>query len=1326
MSTNASKYSENYIQQQVIDYLEKDGALCDYYSKYYKEKETYEGGVGDRQAFKNYNDRINKYHNILKALTGEERANVYESIPAIDFTRPEFTSFYYTYNIVTDSATGQTTINNDEIIPIPNIGDNSAIELIEEGDKYTINRALMGEKVAEHFYNTTSLTSDCYDVQVSPYLLEEDKYEYIYCGVLSPKTFKDGVYTDDIRVTDMLYYPVSASASMYFNSDTPRMYGIYNNVYLEGKPCLVDVLQSDESLDSTRRVTTNIVLNADCHWTPYNENAEEITGFKTGIKHEDSAEFSDVNIVSELESKDSIEYKYFGHYQLNLDVGDFIVAIPSNAYTLSSTKLIIFKKNNTDNTETATYPYETAYFNSYTTRFYEDSDFNVAVNPSADKYINKYFVNINDETVSGVYCYSDLTTAFSKVEVESIDKTSKTVTLKKSKNPYTCYVLYVQGFNKDLNSFSSSSGYDPASMFTKVSAGDKMPSELMSDFIYEKLKDYICVEVNYLAGASGLLAGYFSVPYSTSASVNADVVNEWSFYNQRQTALSYGVDIDIGAKYYSGHLLNRGKMISSPLRLTSKDSIGSKDYNTLLAEGIKGKATLLYEKILALGNIYDKIFSNYQVEDNISFYISRNTIQKVITQDNFKDGTLYYKDRFKRTNTESPVDIEDIYTYIRTWQNYLKGDTLTIDLNADAVVCLSAQNKTEGSGIFISGNKSSSGSTLNDFSIIRKEINKDTIEGGSPAIIAFYYISQSSSKWWGAHSYTRFSRLYTSLYTPWDLLRCKNSDNTNLLIFPSEKKYFPEEAILISRNDLRLEKDKPCFLHKDGKLLGFYVKDSIAITPSSIRKINIKENGSVIQSVDLNNVTILSNMELLDDEYSDSTALKKKYYNGWKYMLDKNKDCYIYKLTCLTCKEIQKNFVFYDEDNEPIEISDMSSYGKMLPLSYAVNSNDTLFKGKKVLSDDGEYCVYAINADNRNDFYSLEGFNIFSGVPKYTLKENNCIITEPSLNDFLKYNFFDYARSFTNTFSHLISNSNGYPKDLVTGMMRDILSNWKFSSSSTNPILLKNLPDIFEGLLTMSRELHDLSNEGITIESNGRTLNLSRRNFQGLIDLIDKGVSVRKYDFKINIPNNIATADTSSGKTTACNTYMKSQLNNVSVAICNPDGTSWESGNKEYYTKNSIKSLNNIFNTLFVNSDILTNGSEMEGLCKQLDNCFGNNTQPFLSIGESVTSSGETVDNGASVESFREEILKNIAKVVTGVIQSVMIDNTTSKAQEALIQTKKEYSKYYTEESVNAGLTLTSDNKLSVDFSKLIPLKSQKSLLLSAYSRADFLGFFGL
>lgn len=1334
MSSNASKYSQNYIQKEVIDYLEKDGALCDYYSKYYKEKETYDGGVGDRQAFKNYNDKITKYQNILKILTGERRANIYESIPAIDFTNPNFTGFYYTYDIYTDSTTGQTIINNNEIVPIPKTEDKLAIDLIEEEDGYTINRALMGESIAEHFYNTTSLTSSSYDLQVSPYILEEGKYEYIYCGVLSPKTFKNGVYTDDIRVTDLLYYPVTSATSMYFNDDTPRMSGVFAE---DGSGYLVDVLQSDETLNGSLRITKNIVLNVDCGWTPYDENYNRITGYKTSIKHNDSVEFPDVPIVTAMENENSVEYQYFGHYQLNLDSGDFIVAIPANAYTLSSTKLIIFKRNNSDSNETVTSSYEKAYFNSYTTRFYEDSSFSVAVNPLSEKYKDKYIVAIGNETENGVYKYNNLTTSYIRIDVESIDTSAKTVTLKKIKNPYTCYILYIKGFNKDINSFDASGSYDPSALFTKVSAGDKMPDVLMEEFIYSKLYDYISVEVNYLAGASGLLSGYFSTPYTYTESANASNVTKWSFINERQTALEGGMDIDIGSKYFTGHLLNRGGIIASPLMLTSNDSLDNKSYTDLIADGIQGKATLYLKKLLSLGNIYDKVFKKYCVEDNAVFYKKRRTIGKAITSDNFKDGTLLFKDRFRRNNSESPVDLEDIYNFFRTWKTLLNGTTLTIDLDTTAVKYQSAMRKTEGAGIFISGSTNVSGSSMDDFYKVRNEIKRETIETGSPSIIAFYYISKQTSYWWGNGNYTRFNEMYTSIFTPWDLFRCKNKSNTNIIVFPSEKKYFPEEVVILSTKDLGLTKDKPCFLHNNGRLLGFYVKDIISILPSKIQTIDIKQDGQIIDrfNVESSGSTksgthkYFSRIQLLDDFYEEAKG-NSNYADSWEYLFKGNKDCYIYKLSCLNCSDLQKGLTFYDANNEPVVMSGLSSYSKFLPLSYATTSSQRLFKGKKIMSDDSDSCIYSVYPESRGDFAKLEGFDIMCGVPKYTYTDT-CKLAEPSSTKSENFGrlqirglfgFSNFAPKFLATFADMINNAQAFPQDILSGMLKDLLSNWKMSTSTTNPILLKDIPQIFDGLLQFSKELHDLTDTGITVESKGRLVTLSRGDFKKLIRLIDNGSNIRKYQFNIVPPSDLTTVDTSSGLTNACNSYMSSQLNKAVVGICNPNGSSWETeSGKEYYNKSSIYSLDNVFNNIFVSSESLSNVSEMEGLCNQLDHYFGNDTQAFLSIGESYTASGEKVDKGPSLETFREQIINSMAKVVTNVVTTVLkSDNPVEKAFNEL---KANYKNYYTSESVEDGISLQ-NNSVSIDWYKLIPLKDKKSLILDAYEKADRTLFF--
>ena len=114
-----NRYAKDYVQKTFVDSLEEDGALCDYYSKYYLEEETLKGGIGNRLAFKNYNDRISQFHNILKILTGERRANIYEALPAIDFMKPSNTSFLNTYPLTEKG------INPKEIIAISaSVGEN--------------------------------------------------------------------------------------------------------------------------------------------------------------------------------------------------------------------------------------------------------------------------------------------------------------------------------------------------------------------------------------------------------------------------------------------------------------------------------------------------------------------------------------------------------------------------------------------------------------------------------------------------------------------------------------------------------------------------------------------------------------------------------------------------------------------------------------------------------------------------------------------------------------------------------------------------------------------------------------------------------------------------------------------------------------------------------------------------------------------------------------------------------------------------------------------------------------------------------------------------
>ena len=1344
MSTISNKYSQSYIQKEVIDYLEKDGALCDYYSRYYKEQETYDGGVGDRKSFKSYNDKIIKYQNLLKILTGERRANIYEAIPAIDFLDPEYTSFYYTYPIETKSSSSKEVVNNT-IIPIPKEEGKSASTLLNEEDPYTINRALMGEKIAEHFYNTSDLISTAYDLQVSPYILNKENNKYVYQGVISLNSYEEGVSTKDLRITDLLYYPVTSSTSMYFNPVTPRICGVFAE---DGSNYLVDILQSDNFSDNNYIATNNIILNVDCGWNPVDREFKEITGYEKNIKHSDSSEFSGKTIITKVENEKSIEYNYYGHYQLNLDSGDYILAIPTNVYTLSGTKLLIFKKNNSESKVHSTYNYTTAYFNSYNNRFYENSDFSIAVNPNSEENKNKYFVPIEQENSENVYIYSELTTEYSKVNVISIDTTLKTITVEKSKNPYTCYVLYIQGFNKDINSLNTTNTYDPTSLFMKISKGDEMPTFLMEDAVFNILKVYIKVNVLYLSKASGLLSGYFSNPYEYSTSSNSCAVTKWSYVNEREKALANGMDIEIGSKYFSSHLLNRGSIISSPLRLTTKDSLEGKDYKELIAEGIKGKATLFYEKIKSLGDIYNNIFKEHKVSDNTELLKNYETLNRVMTYENFKDDSLMYKAKFKRENTDTSIGVDDILAYINAWSNILNGDTLTLDSNSQYTKSQVGVANLRWNDVWECWDTKYSGNTsVADFQKEIASFKNQSIENNS-TILTYFSVKYAT------YQETEKCDLYFSFYTPLELFKEKKNSTAenNILVFPSEKKYFPESPILLSKKDLGLSVGKPVFFHKDGKLLGFLVKKCVSVLPSKIEKIILKKEGNYEWEYNIKDILNITENNVINSSFTDENynstmdylsiplVVDENYkFKGtysydsarswisiseikkvWKNILQGERDCYVYILDCITSESFTSELDLYDMEDEKIEFSNNQSYTKFYPFSYAVNSEDRLFKGNKITDTNGS-SSYVVDTESRGDYQKLIGYGILCGVPNYFYKKSRMSYAygvKPlsylsKIRIYYNHDKIKEVNSFFSTFSSLLNDTQSLQQELVSSILIDLLSNWRISNSSVNPITLKELPQILEGLLSISKELHDLPSNGITIANRGRQLVLEKADFKNLISLIDKGETRRKYTILINKPT-VTTFSSYSSVEDTCNNYLKAVFNNMSISLCNPDGTSWDTEEgKEYLVRNSIYSLNTIFNTLFTKEQITF--LDLRTLCEQLDIAFGNDTEAFMSIGESTTVSGEKLDIGPSLNTLRERIISNLSDVLFNTIYTVIsktINNST--IQDSFTLLKKEYYYYYNKESVEKGVSFI-DGEIKVNWDVLIPNIKRRSTIARAY-----------
>ena len=174
--TEVEKQSSNFtVGKLLIDFLADDGVICNALNKEYDEQATYEGGLGNRQRFTIENDKITAYHQLLKILNGEWRANIHEAIPVIDFLNRGNTSIMNTY-LVEDGR-----VYADTIIPIP-ASANSVLQDIINNDPYTINRAVTGGEVAEHFYNSTGAMSES-NCLVSPPSESLANFAYVYKGI---------------------------------------------------------------------------------------------------------------------------------------------------------------------------------------------------------------------------------------------------------------------------------------------------------------------------------------------------------------------------------------------------------------------------------------------------------------------------------------------------------------------------------------------------------------------------------------------------------------------------------------------------------------------------------------------------------------------------------------------------------------------------------------------------------------------------------------------------------------------------------------------------------------------------------------------------------------------------------------------------------------------------------------------------------------------------------------------------------------------------------------------------------------------------------------
>lgn len=1204
MATNKTnnKYTKEYVQKTFVDSLEEDGALCDYYSKYYLEDETYKGGVGNRLTFKKYNDRITQFHHILQILTGERRANIYESLPAIDFMHPKNTSFLNTYPLTSGG------INPKEIVAVEASQGEDALYLIDKEDKYTINRALAGLPTAEYFYNTTDLVSSEYSLQVSPY---QGVCDYIYQGVITPKSMSKGVVSSKIRKSKLMYFKATAQATVYFNESAPNVDPEIKGI--DDKLAYFDRVENP--ITGKLESTEYIVLNSECGWSPAGMESKE--NLYTPIKHEG---------IPIVESVDPKYRDYIGHFSLNLDANDILIAIPKDSYTLGCSKILVLKYNDSAIPSIRKKEVTYAYYRKETGKFYADSGFTTLLVPETGKFYVDGNFKASDEyytydtvtssyvrsTKNGleeqlVYFSDDKLTAYTDFALTQVVTPSPTILYKDglackqvaySYNPetlllsidrsatleeghtlkilntfpfisfekalyakytvapseYTCYVLYIDSFD---------SGFSLSSSFSEIEVGESLNSLAENKCVLDVLNKYLSIDKNYVASAPGLLDGFFCEPVEYKDTMTSRKVTKWKFVNEVRDAQKKGMSIDVGSKYYEGHLLGRGNLMESPLKLTPHDKV---------PEGVsyQGKFELIYDKLLDF-NIRDFIKNRAEVASwtNPSTAPYLYKVTSVVTKFNYIDGTkvkdsskkdlggstnkidMYYPKKFY-IDDESLIDINNIDLYIDYFDKAFdeNSHTLYLDLQDTEYIASSyrfLRNKegscgSEGSPEHKEGQDY--GSDVQNRSLLtekystcfRVSYDVHVKKDGKTYVDAFEDL--------GISMITPRELFRTSRYSVWktyedslfsSFSRNIGTNNDITVVFPEYNKYFPEYVYIFSRFDLGLQsfdsyansKNTCSFLSEDGKKVLMFKVDKITkILPSQVWKVEIYDPKTGIRSTK----SLQGADRPIIDGYSsvyeyilseDTSMIDHKKY----FVIDEEEGGYRevnYRYSCSP-----KELGMYERiigDERDCYIYKLSYFD--VPVTQGLNLYDWEDKELRIKDMNLPGKIVGLSSDLDGTGYFELNEKIEDGIKVYEIPESHRVSDFEVLSKSYilggipskgNYNYGNFLVSTGGKTLNLNVLDSLFAQDTVTASkaLRNILFDWHLSDSDLNPIVMSDLPDLLKGLIDCKQDLINLGQVGFTIRVKGIPVVLNEDSFRNLISIMDTGREVKYYDLDI-------------------------------------------------------------------------------------------------------------------------------------------------------------------------------------------------------------------
>lgn len=1354
MSKLTNKYLMKSVHKMIVDSLTEDGVVCNYNNKTYDELATYEGGSGHRKAFTNYNERIKAYHNMLSTLIGEKRADIYESIPVIDFLNIENTSLASTY---------LTTNNKDNPIDSTTILDSQlndykpALELIEEDDPYTINRAILGYNVAEHFFNTTSQNASCTSIQVSPYVNE---YAYMYKGIYLPRTTVTEITSNDIRRTELLCYQALTGGTLTFNPD---------NSDSEYKKCKVTTVSGKTYLYDPYN---GIVLNTSC-------------GRKTGPT---GGSQSYTALTDELGTP-LVSYDSTADLAtLNVSPQDIIIVIPTTVYSSSPNKMIYLKASDgTVGTKTIK-----GLIGSY-----NGSAFTLNATEYNPCNSNFYYVDQN----RNVYQYSDLTGKYNiveKADVKNFSSNARECDVEISDIYYTYekYIAYIEDYDSEFTAEFT---------FQEIPIDTEVPSFLRNAEILRLLAGYIRIDKEYYAKASGLLDGYYCEPYSWDDSGDARTIKKWKFINESDAAAEYGISIDIGAKYNPSHILYRGDMIESPLKLTSHDSVtlienGVRKTCTgptaLHKKGIYGKAYVYYNNLIENDEIFSKTFKSIQLDRNawMSYNRSPVRIESLVNKFDYTDvkmnsfdavslsgkanpyadgsvSKMKYKNKFMNSNEVLSAD--RIEEYFNLYYDCIQGDTLNLHYNKPNV--LISHNTFERKYKWISNSTRRTGSAVDYSSDLE-----------STPMVAFTLNYDKIKKKNSNDDDVSFTRPRLSVLTPFDLFLKSGQNVDTILLYPEYADRFPETLYILSKKELDFEEYKEsttgenrgaCFLYANGKYLMFSVNRILDCRLSKLKKLRvIDEQGTYTTDFPFEYYSVVHK----DDEL-------RKLMEAWDFdyipYFGTGADCWIYAISPLNASF--EAVALYDENDNLIPAATLDMANGAIGASYP----DNYFKVTKKESNGS--IIYALESSNRQaDMANLANSSIFVSLPKYS--------SPADLKSYTR-NIYNPQRGFVSAFASMISNNNSALKSSMKKVFNSLLENWKLSDSDVNPIHLKDVSGLVSNIKDFALNITNLvAKSEFKIVINDKYRALKEEDFKGLLTRIDDNRAYDIYSYIVERNNSINVDDFYEEcpipdpltyqlyTRVSANNYKRYEGDAVSgtvyyrrkwlafekiddsrnkaendkntyylpkdsehVYLYNPDqfysypdlptGTDLQS----YYIKTELRdaakhfiksqlqikkvptntskrrfSYNRIKKMM---DNVFVDGEFSKSDCESIDLCFGDDAEPVLVLSEDM--------NGYQIPSAIKDKISVINDIVINITkdaaQSIIAIEQADKFAAAVDAFKKSFVAYYTSSSVDAAIDDRGNinwNLFKVDLSKSQPKSILSDIKNNAVSTSLKLG----